>query len=403
VFWTIALIVIGIAATTLLLLDRNGPLGWSLATLTFVILFSPLCTAAHEAGHVIAAKILGFEVFEVNLGSGGQAWSGRIAGVSVVLKRFPFSGATIAASRTPKLIRIRRLVFLLGGPAVNLGLVAGYLASASPAFSGAPTTLLVAAGSGFLWTNLLQFAGNLMPFYAHSAYGRVPSDGLGLLLTSVANRDTRKLWVVGYYTSAWHFARSSGDKQAALHWAEAGIAAFPDSALLINALAVSLIDVGMLGPARDQFSRLTEEKGQDARGILIAKNNVAYCDCLLEANLAQADRYSSEIVGVFPWQPHFNGTRGAVLLGMGRANDAVEFLEKAIHLHTDNAARWEAACFLAIAHADLGDRARAREYLDLARDLDADNIVLARARRALADKDPVRSGEPLGEGSRSSA
>ena len=381
-----ASLVLGALAALFLSVQGEQSAGWFLASLAFMIPFLVLSTIPHEMGHMLAARILRFEVFQVAFGFGECVWSGCFAGIPIVINKWPIGGITIAGGPDEKVIRLRRSVLSLGGPAVNVTMIAAYFWLTASLRGAERPNLLTAAGTGFLWANIVILGINLAPHYIQTSLGRVPSDGLAFFSALVAGPAKRKSWIEAYYAIGWHFARQRGDTESAVDWSEKGIAAVPDSLALQMILGVMLIEAGKIEPARDLFLALLRAWKLDARTTLLVKNNVAYCDFLLERDLEEADRYSREAVQMLPWQPEFNSTRGAVLTVTGRSDEAVTFLHSAFQTQSDVRGRAETACILAIAYANVGLDHRAREYLELARELDPRAQLLERARGFIKDE-----------------
>ncbi|HEY2291913.1 MAG TPA: site-2 protease family protein [Thermoanaerobaculia bacterium] len=82
-----------------------------------------LLIVVHEAGHLLAAKLVGLPIESFSVGLGPKLWARRWGRVEYVLRAFPLGGFVVPAIEESE-IRIvplgRRLVFFLGGPLANL-------------------------------------------------------------------------------------------------------------------------------------------------------------------------------------------------------------------------------------------------------------------------------------------
>jgi tetratricopeptide (TPR) repeat protein len=127
------------------------------------------------------------------------------------------------------------------------------------------------------------------------------------------------------------------------------------------------------------------------------KNNVAWNDFLTgnPALLEEADRLSAEALSEQPSRAAFQGTRGAVMIALGRIDEGIPLVESA--LAGNNAVRSRAynACCLAIAMLKRGDTAEAERYLAMARSWWPECPLLRRAplppARTFAREPGVRS------------
>lgn len=78
----------------------------------------------HEAGHLVAARLVGIPVAGFSVGFGPKVWSRRRGSTEYALRVFPLGGYVLPAVTDPEEFRAfalsRRLVYFLGGPLANL-------------------------------------------------------------------------------------------------------------------------------------------------------------------------------------------------------------------------------------------------------------------------------------------
>jgi tetratricopeptide (TPR) repeat protein len=375
---------LGGLAAFLILSGRDPGFGWVLAVLALSYPMLVVGALPHEAGHVVAARLSGFEIFQVELGVGRRVRTMEICGVRVMIHLVPWGGLTSAGSEDARLIRLRRALLYLGGPATNLALAGAYVWLVAPRSFGPSPSLAGALGASFLLSNLFIGVVNLIPRHIQSQAGRIPNDGMGILSSIFARSASKATWREGYYAGGWRSSNLRNDKAEARDWCEKGVAAMPDSLALQLLLGVSLTDLGEAARARAIFEALLAREPLEPRMRLILENNVAYCDFLLEERIEEADRYSQEAIQAIPWQPHFQVTRAAVLLLKGEPEEAITLLGASHGAFTDDDKRAGLACLLAMAHGMAGNADEARRQLDRARSIDPENPLLARASRQLA-------------------
>ena len=81
-----------------------------------------LLIVVHEAGHLLAANLVGLPIDSFSVGLGPRLWSRRWGRVEYVLRALPLGGFVVPAIEEPELRIVplgRRLVFFLGGPLAN--------------------------------------------------------------------------------------------------------------------------------------------------------------------------------------------------------------------------------------------------------------------------------------------
>jgi len=119
-------------------------------------------------------------------------------------------------------------------------------------------------------------------------------------------------------------------------------------------------------------------------------NNIAYTDALIGGPelLMEADRYSLEAMTNLSWMPSIKGTRGTVLLELGKIDEAVSLLHETMQTHDNLINKAENACWLAIAETRRGNPNAGRKYLDEARKFDSTCFLLERAQNILDGAKP---------------
>jgi hypothetical protein len=158
----------------------------------------PVMLLVHECGHAVAARLAGFRVNRVELGSGPVRFRGRWRGTWIVIGRRLRGGRTVGARDEEAGWRWRYAVFCLGGGLANACVSAAAFQGMRLAESE-PIALLAA----MLGTANAIGVLNLLPFQ-----GRVlPSDGrqIRTILTADA-AFVRRQWLGGLELEVeWHW------------------------------------------------------------------------------------------------------------------------------------------------------------------------------------------------------
>lgn len=371
--------------------------GWGLINLALVAFTEMLVTAPHEAGHALAAWLLGARVFRIWIGSGKTIAERKVAGLPVEIKMIPLGGMTLFGLPEIRWFRTRKFLIVLAGPLVHV-LLLGLLALWRPPADWFEDRFFheFAPLEAFVIANLLVLAVNLLPFKTQAAGNVVVSDGLNLLTTPfMSSALIRKIHALFFAVEGAEYLKARDYRQAAACY-ERGLQSGEEQAAVRINLGVALLHLAKLIEARQQWLIVLQTRELDSRPRALVMNNIAAVDVLLHGSdtyehapdaevLAEADRFSSEARQCIPWSPYTAGTRGCVLVEQGRLDEGKALLESAMREQEDDSAKAFIACFLAIAACREGQRQQAQTFIDTAEKLRPDHIGLGKARKVLAE------------------
>ncbi|MBN2385625.1 MAG: site-2 protease family protein [Anaerolineales bacterium] len=371
-------ILLPLAGLALYLLLPGRQAGQTALLITFsLFLFLPL-VVVHELAHALTAALLGFRVFGILLGGGRRVFYGKILGLKWDVRAIPLGGATILAGPPAPAYRLKNFLIYLAGPAAHalLALLCGVVWLMTlwlpvPRFW---STLMLLSGfmNGFL------FLANLWPRKFPVLFGANGSDGWHLMRIFFWKPDELAQRQASYYALAAMEASEERRFEQARRWTAAGLLRYPDDEMLLNVSGVVDTRIGEYERARQAFVRLLPGSEHNPAFKNLILNNVAYVDVMLEdpALLPEADRYSAEAYQNVPWEPAIQGTRGLVLVTLGRPDEGLPLLQSAFKKNPDRQGRAIEACFIALAEARRGNPAEAHKYQAAARALDPECIVL---------------------------
>lgn len=367
--------------------------GWVILNSISIDIFLVLSLLPHELGHALVAKLMGFRVFYIVVGSGKRIGRIKFMGFNIEFRTVPLSGATITAPRDEKFFRLRYAAVLLAGPLINviLGMAAWLLIEKgvfrvpihSFSLENAPLALFKVFGTGLaplhmiVLANLLLVTVNLWPRHIHTALGKIPSDGLALVtMPFLPRKKIEKILAAHYLYEALDMYGTK--RHEAAQRREEGLKRFPEDEQLLDLLGVSFLALRKFPEARECFAKLLERPAQDPMRRLVLMNNLAYANHLIGGMelLKEADHHSKYAMEQCPWVTLFKGTRGCVLIELNRIEEGISLLLDAMQNHEDPESKAMEACHLAIGEKKRGRFEESRRYVETARQFDPDCTLL---------------------------
>jgi tetratricopeptide (TPR) repeat protein len=242
-------------------------------------------------------------------------------------------------------------------------------------------------GLVFLYANLAVLVENLWPHDVTTGFGSFPSDGKQLFLTFRMSREKRELHHVANFVMEASVCHQRGDYEGARQWVEKGLALYPENEVLLNWYGVIAMDLGVYDKARECFLKLLHRESKQPLMRPLMLNNIAYANALLGGVdlLKEADAFSHEAMTAMSWMPAVRGTRGTVLVAMGRLEEALPLLHDSMSQAEIPSHKAQNACFIAEAECRRGNFDVARTYLEEARKLEPKCSLLSRAERTLRE------------------
>jgi hypothetical protein len=177
----------------LVIISPEEKIGWLLLNLILMSLFSILMIIPHELGHVIVAKTLGVCVPGVIIGMGKTVFIKHLLNMSWEFRNIPFGGITIALLADHFKYRRNLFFITIGGPLVNLIFIILFLAifPITKLFTDI-FTIQLSFASAFFLANLVDLLYNLLPIQVDTSIGRIPNDGLNLVVLPFLTEDAVK-------------------------------------------------------------------------------------------------------------------------------------------------------------------------------------------------------------------
>jgi len=304
--------------------------------LLVLIAFIYLDIYIHEFGHVIAAKLVGIGVNGVIIGNGKELSRKTLFGIPLVITNNFVGGFTIMGSIERKLLKLRFAFFIAGGVLLQSLLIA----SCAVLLGTKDWTYLYANGTSvttmFVISNLLLIATNLFPRHINVCGIRMPNDGLRLLKAPfLKEQDIHELLFADRIFKANELFAKKEYRAAATAY-EKCIEECPSLPILRLNLSVALLKLFNLEKAETMLLQLSREAGIDKVSCLIY-NNLAWINLLYYTDEAieKADDFSKKAFELNSKVNAIIGTRGSVLIALGRFNEGIELLSRITNIRKE--------------------------------------------------------------------
>jgi hypothetical protein len=284
--------------------------------------FIPLIVI-HELTHAGVAKLVGMRVFGILIGIGKTVWSGKFLGMNWVVNILPISGITTVGARPVPAFRWKLFFVYLAGPASHavMALVFYLLAQTLPS-----STLGHRLSSVLVVVNILLLATNLFPRKVSVVTGMQGTDGWHLFRVPFLNESEITKHYIGYYAAEAMQAYAESDFDVAISWVDKALSLDVNSGIVRNILGIIQMARGEHYDSRETFLRLLETEDARQPGFrYVLLNNIAYLDALLHdpSLLPEADEFSAEALKHLQWIPAIMGTRGTVLVELGKLDEGI--------------------------------------------------------------------------------
>lgn len=378
---TVLVVLVGVLVGLRLAGPARGDLAVALTSpLRLVLLLVPaavVLTSLHETAHAVVGRLVGWRVFGVTIGQGRRHATLHLGSVRIELRGLLVGGVTIAR---PTGHRTRDAVMLAAGVALETVVIAGVLMwspDSAWAHSAKWAVIFVAA---------VDIVTNLWPRRVDvGTMTGLATDGAQLLSVIATpdqwRRDIEQMrWTPS--TAELVQALHGGDVERALDLADAELATAPDDEVAVNLHGTLLLLCDRWHDAYERLAPLADRPDADP----LVCNNAAWAAVMTFAPslLPNADRWSQLAVESRPAEPACANTRGATLVLLGRADEALGLLETAADGRLSRQQKAYVLAFTALAHHRLGHVADARRRLTESETLDGGCPALAQVRRRLA-------------------
>jgi hypothetical protein len=344
------------------------------------MMFYPVGVCLHELGHACGATFMGGSIRYIQLGKqfkGKVPWRRRFLGFDWLLYSFPLSGFVVGDFYTTRYYRLRECVFVAAGPFVNLVLLLVGVALSYQVRLESWSAVNV----GLILANAIILFYSIPPRNVYLNGGLTPNDGLLFYQTICCKSEDIAKRVAA--SEMFRRIRAEGAEVRALSLSEllAKHETEPDNFAVLWSL------VYRLGKTHD--TRYVDFLLILIDNPMLKRDYVPYLlDTYLTRQLDQGppdrpdvtDRFSSRLLADED-SISTRGTRGAVLIDLGRIAEGRAMLDEVLTKSTSDLDKVYSRVFLALADKHEGDLDAARQHAEAASKLN----VPCPARARIAD------------------
>ncbi len=355
-----------VLGSVLTVIEVLGPTRQS-GQFTGILGFLPCCVISnllHETGHFFAGLLLRLNPRLVEIGSGRVIFDKCFEHFRLIVRGLPYGGVVHmgeAFSRTGG-PWWKRCLTLLAGPLVN-----GLLFSLSWAvvFGDGqwPQKIqdrLHSIPAQMLLVNGLMLLGNLWPYATRVDGHPVSSDGLRILRIILTRLGFKQAPRPELAVPGWMWLTRNVDSRTFLSG-------------LQDRLNEPNLQAGQRTYLLDAF----------ATGVLMYGAT---------AFLAEADKYSAELLQAKPCEWTVKGTRGSALVELGEVDLGSAMLKEVMEHAPNPFDRAISASFLALAELKRNDTDSALSWLRISRDLDPEGVTMRRIEALATQGTTVKGG-----------
>jgi hypothetical protein len=332
-----------------------GPVAVPLLFAAGIMMGGAVGVAAHEGGHFLCAAASSIPVRSLSVGRGPPLLRVRIGETSLELRQEFWAGGTVVPYPTLMSHKYATMFFMIGGVLGNIALLA-LVIGLSEAFAVPFYLGLVLSGAAF--AQLVMIAVNLFPRNLKIDGETLGSDGRQLwqtLCNSASGRTQQGL----FFAAMLHLY--GGGEEPAVSPAAPRLCYHLSRERWTNEVVRREVDDAFLRElGRGGLTREEELLVLDA----LSTDTLLFGDPALRAHL---DAWSLRALTLAPAIRTVRGTRGGVLVELGRHAEAKPFLEPLTQAEETSLDRVLGHAFLARAEHALGETAAARRHASEAR------------------------------------
>jgi Tfp pilus assembly protein PilF len=381
-------------------MDFDDPMLWGSMNALLMLWILVLCIPLHELGHAWAARLIGWKIDRIVLGTGRELAKFRFLGFPWELHlMFTSGGATFANYSPARPTFAKYASFIIAGPLADflLAVLSILLTPDGSPWRLAPLTHGLEPLRALFWGNVFLFVTALIPRVVFGVTGRTGNDGL--LLWQLFTHPQSVLIKLRLYNLHLRMAAeyNAGNLPEARALANEALLEDPDNKHLHSFRKSLALEAGDIEAALSGSLVFSKRLDLTPEELGLSCNSLAYIYAFLDDtdSLAKADTLSQQALAALPDNIYALGTRGTVLIALGRYAEGEKIILSSKPEAKQPSAHAQNLCWLALAAGRQGRLDEAHQLLAEARRIQATCFMLPRVEQALALNSTTSN--PLGE------
>lgn len=287
----------------------------------------------HEFGHAIAGAIVQFRINKISIGTGRQIFKKRFGNFLFVVTD-NFSGGMTHLGDVPKsFLKLRYLIFVMGGVIAQSLAVLIALAYFNISFNEIIYPDRFSVVHIFIHSNLVLIAINLIPHYGNLGGMKYPTDGLQILKTPFLKaQGIQEILSAGKIHEGHELYQSQKYSEAETIFREC-TELYPKVAMAKVNLVATLLKQSKPKEAQAIAEAAVKDYLKHPQ-LFILYNNLAYAYFLQldQEVLHKGEHYSLKALELNSKHPAILGTRGCILIEQGKIGDGLALLKQCANL-----------------------------------------------------------------------
>ncbi len=356
-YWVV--IVVGIVFH---LIPETSQFGNILINLGAFLVAFKAAVIIHEAGHLIAARAVGGTPRRVVFGKGHELYRTKISNIRVVINSNFIGGHAYATFDQQKFLKLRYMVFIIGGVLLNVVCALVMYAFFNMGFTNSNGDVLVAIPFTIFLANAPMIL-NLIPYDTTIAGMKVPTDGLALLkLPFSKTAEIEKRLDINLLFDGHEFLEKK-DYQSAWKVFNEYLRRYPDVKILSMNRSLILLKTGETEKSLEECLKLLNHlEDRDIKPYAgLIYNQLAWTYLVLN-DIAKADHFSALAISAVRNENLVRGTRGSVLIEKGSINEGINLLFHSMDFEFVNNATLSSAIYLMLAYSMKGNLKESDKY-----------------------------------------
>lgn len=304
-------------------------LAYYLFFILMILFFLRISIILHELGHYIISIMTGIKSRRIVLGIGKEILRFKINGSTLIINKNLVAGANYLHLQDTSFFRIKLFVTSIGGIIVNstLCLFAIYIVSLG---TDNPTDICVLVGETLLVANFTLLLSAIIPWKPKFMGVPMPNDGLLAINALFASKNHYKEYKISGKIIDFLEQYEVRDYNKCLNILNELIEAYPDLVVPKINLSLVYLELERYSESEALLKDILKDEA-NTRFELLIKNNLAWTLLLKDdiASLEEADKISAEAYKKHNKFYNLLGTRGCILIELGRFEEGQNLLFKA--------------------------------------------------------------------------